>query len=180
MRHIYSLLFRLCGWSVKGSMPANIKKWVIIVAPHTSNWDFLVGLAARSILRLKAKYLAKKELFAFPFGWVFRALGGYPVDRSKNTNFVDAVVDIFNANDTFSIAITPEGTRSYVSKWKTGFYYIALKANIPIVMVAFDYANRQVLVEPPFYPTGDAERDIEYMKNYYRKIEGKNPDKGVR
>jgi 1-acyl-sn-glycerol-3-phosphate acyltransferase len=179
-RAIYAFFFRIFGWSTSGKVPKGLKKFVIIVAPHTSNWDFMVGLCARSILGLQnTKYIAKKELFVWPVGWLFRLLGGYPVDRSKNTNLVDATVDIFNSKDSFSIAITPEGTRSHVSKWKTGFYYIAQKAGIPIIMVAFDYAARQVRVEPPFYPTGDVDKDISYMMDYYRKVKGKNPAQGV-
>lgn len=151
----------------------------MIVAPHTSNWDFFVGLAARSILKLETKYLAKKELFRFPFGWIFRALGGFPVDRSKSNNFVDAVAELYAKHPVFSIAITPEGTRSYVPVWKTGFYYIAQKAQIPVVMVGFNYAKKEVAVEKPFYLTGNMEQDIEFMKDHFRKIPGKNPENGV-
>ncbi|MBL0343459.1 MAG: 1-acyl-sn-glycerol-3-phosphate acyltransferase [Bacteroidetes bacterium] len=151
----------------------------MIIAPHTSNWDFFLGLASRSVLGLETKYVAKKELFRFPFGWIFKNLGGYPVDRSKSNNFVDAVVEVFKTEPEFSICITPEGTRSYAPVWKTGFYYIAQKAGIPIVMVAFNYATKEVVVEPPFYLSGDIEKDFEFMKNYYRKVPGRNPKKGV-
>ena len=179
-RLISHLLFRLTGWKVTGSVPTTLHQYVMIVAPHTSNWDFFVGMAARSILKVNTKYVAKKELFRFPFGWIFRKLGGYPVDRSKNTNFVDAVVELLEKNPDFAICFTPEGTRSYVPKWKTGFYYIALKRKIPIIMVGFNYAKKEVAVETPFMPTGDVEKDMEYMLNYYRKIPGKFPEKGIR
>lgn len=152
----------------------------MIVAPHTSNWDFFVGLGARSILKLDTKYVAKKELFIFPFGWFFRKLGGYPVDRSKHTRFVEAVCDIYNSKERFGVAITPEGTRSYAPEWKTGFYYIANKLKIPVIMVAFNYEKKEVVLEEPFYITGDSEKDIAIMKNYYRNIPGKNPENGVR
>lgn len=151
----------------------------MIIAPHTSNWDFFLGLAARSVLNLDTRYAAKKELFKFPFGWIFKKLGGYPVDRSKSNNFVDAVAEVFKTQPEFSICLTPEGTRSYAPVWKTGFYYIAQKANLPVVMVAFNYAKKEVVVEPPYYLTGDVDKDIEFMKNYYRKIPGKNPENGV-
>ena len=181
MRTFYSLIFRIVGWKVSGSVPESLKQFVVIVAPHTSNWDFFVGLAARSLLRLDdTYYIAKKELFRAPFGWIFRKLGGFPVDRSRNTNLVDAVVELFNKYPKFSIAITPEGTRSYAPKWKTGFYYIALKAHIPIVMVGFNYAKKEVSVEPPFMPTGDVDADIEFMMSHYRKIPGKHPQMGVK
>lgn len=152
----------------------------MIVAPHTSNLDFLIGLAARSIMRLNTKYLAKKELFRFPYGWLFYALGGYPVDRSKNTNMVDKVIDIFNSHERFSICITPEGTRKYAPTWKTGFHKIALQGNLPIIMVAFDYATKTVYAEPPFYPTQNINDDIEKIKAYYRQFRGKNPENGVK
>lgn len=180
MKFLYRFFFNALGWKVKGRVPADLKKYVIIVAPHTSNWDFLVGLAARSILGIDSKYMAKKELFRFPFGWLFRKLGGYPVDRSKTNNFVDAVCDIFNSKEAFSIAITPEGTRSYSPKWKTGFYHIARQLQIPVIMVAFDYPSKTVRVETPMMLTGDIDREIESMQSYYRTIKGKNPELGVR
>lgn len=178
-RAIYKLIFKLTGWKVKGEISKSLSRYVMIVAPHTSNWDFFVGLAARSILNIDTKYVAKKELFRFPFGWMFKSLGGFPVDRSKHNNFVDAVCEIFKSKDQFSICITPEGTRSYNPQWKTGFYYIAVKSNIPIVIVGFDYSKKTVSVEEPFYPTGNIDNDIEYMKGYYRNLKGKIPDQGV-
>ena len=180
MRLIYKFLLWLFGWKVEGDVPKSLKQYVMIIAPHTSNWDFFVGLAARSILKLNVKYVAKKELFIFPFGWIFKKLGGYPVDRKKATNFVDAVSNLFATNERFSICFTPEGTRSYAPKWKTGFYYIALKANIPVVMVGFNYVEKLVRLEPAFYLTGDIEKDFAFMMNYYRKIPGKNPENGIR
>ena len=173
-------LFWIFGWKVRGQVPPDVKKFVLIVAPHTSNWDFFVGIAARSILKLESKYIAKKELFIFPFGWFFRKLGGYPVDRSKHTRLVESVIDIYKSKEAFSIAITPEGTRSYAPNWKSGFYYIAEKLNIPVVMVAFNYEKKEVVLEKPFYLTGNSEKDIAEMKNYYRNIPGKNPQNGVR
>jgi 1-acyl-sn-glycerol-3-phosphate acyltransferase len=175
----YTIIYKILGWKIKGSIAPEIKKYVMIVAPHTSNLDFFVGLAARSMLRLKTKYLAKKDLFKPPFGWIFYALGGFPVDRSKNTNMVDKVVEIFNQHDNFSICITPEGTRKYAAVWKTGFHKIALQAKIPIIMVAFDYATKTVYAEPPFYPSEDMQADLLKIKAYYRQFKGKNPENGV-
>lgn len=177
---ISRFLFMITGWKVNGSVPSGLRQYVIIVAPHTSNQDFFIGIAARSILRIDTKYIAKKELFKFPFGWLFRKLGGYPVDRTKNTNLVDAVVELFKKHPDFSIAITPEGTRSYAPKWKSGFYYIALKARIPIIMVGFNYAKKEVSVAPPFMPGGDIEKDMQIMMDHYRDIPGRFPDKGVK
>ena len=161
-------------------MPS-LKKFVLIVAPHTSNWDFFVGIAARSILRLKSKYLAKNSLFNIPVvGWLLSKLGGFPVDRSKNSNMVEQVAEMFSKKDRLVVTLTPEGTRSYVPKWKTGFYWIAHQANVPIVMVGFDYRNKTVEVKEPFYPTGDIEKDLPKILKYYRSIRGKYPENGVR
>lgn len=179
MKRFYSFCFRLFGWKLKGAKP-DLKKYIIIVAPHTSNWDFFVGLAARSMAEIKSQYLAKKSLFVIPIvGWFMRSVGGHPVDRSKRTNLVDQVVDVFNAQDEFVITITPEGTRSYNPEWKTGFYRIAAKAGVPIVMVAFDYQRKEVVINKPMYVTGDLDADIEKIKAYYRTIPGKYPEKGV-
>lgn len=176
-------MFWLFGWKVVGEKPSDIKKYIIVVAPHTSNVDFLVGVAARSISKLKSAYLGKKELFDLPLvGWFFKALGGIPVDRSKNTNLVDQVVEFLQSTDPdkeMAVCVTPEGTRSYAEKWKTGFWHIAENANIPIVMVGFDFARKVVEYKEPFY-TGDKEEDIEKMKAYFRTIKGKYPEMGVR
>jgi len=173
-RFLYQFFFRLAGWKISGSMPVE-KKYIIIVAPHTSNWDFMIGLCARSILRFDAKYLGKKELFRFPFGALFRWLGGVPVDRSKNVNMVDAVADLFNQHEKFIIAIAPEGTRKYVAQWKTGFYFIALKAKIPVVMASFDYPRKTIFISSAFYPTGDLNADMKTIFNFYRDKQGKFP-----
>jgi 1-acyl-sn-glycerol-3-phosphate acyltransferase len=175
----YGFWFRVFGWKVKGQLPPD-KKFVITVAPHTSNLDFPIGVAARNILHLKSHFLAKKSLFDIPLvGWLFKLLGGHPVDRKKKMNLVDQVVELFNQHEEFVMTVTPEGTRSYSPKWKTGFYYIALKAKVPIVMIGFDYGTKTVEVREPFHPTGDVEQDLEMMKAYYRTIKGYHPEKGV-
>ena len=180
MRFIFLFLFDLFGWKIIGSKP-DLKKYMIIVAPHTSNMDFFVGVAARSISRIRSAYLAKKSLFNIPLvGRLLRAMGGYPVDRSKRTNMVDQVVELYNGHEKFVMTITPEGTRSYNANWKTGFYRIAYNARVPIVMVAFDYERKIVQFREPFYPTGNLENDLEFIKAYYRNFKGKNPENGVR
>lgn len=173
-RLLYLFFFRLAGWKIEGLMPSE-KKYIIIVAPHTSNWDFMIGLCARSILRFDAKFLGKKELFRFPFGALFRWLGGVPVDRSKNVNLVDAVVNLFNERENFIVAIAPEGTRKYVPQWKTGFYYMALKAKVPIVMTAFDYPKKTVIINKPFYPSGNLSDDMKTIFDFFRDKQGKFP-----
>ncbi len=180
LRLIYLFFFKLFGWKVKGSFPADLKKYVVAVAPHTSSWDFPIGLAARSILRIpSARFLGKSQLFKPPFGWLFRALGGYPVERSTSHDMVDQVVKIFNDHDQFILALAPEGTRKKVEKFKTGFYYIAKKADIPIIPVGFDFEKKEVIVGQPFYPSHDVEADFESLYSFYRKVKGRNPELGV-
>jgi 1-acyl-sn-glycerol-3-phosphate acyltransferase len=173
--------FKLFGWKIEGAFPGeNVPKYIIIVAPHTSFYDYFIGVATRRICKIDSKYLGKAELFKFPpLGWFFRSMGGYPVDRSKNNNMVDAVVEIFNSKEKFSIALTPEGTRRKVYKWKTGFYHIAQKANVPVVKVAFDFGNRKVRVDKPLWVTGEKDMEILEMMKYFEGIKGKNPELGV-
>ena len=168
------------GWSVSGSMP-KLPKYLLVVAPHTSNWDFLVGLLYRAITDdFNPKYVGKKELFVWPIGYLFRALGGYSVERSKNTNFVDTMVSVYNSNEEFITTITPEGTRKFNEKWKTGFYYIAKKANIPVVKIGFDFKKKIIEINKPEYITKGVDETIKAYKNYFKQFEGKNPMDGVR
>ena len=177
MRFLYKLIFlRALKWKITGTMPDE-KKYIIVVAPHTSNFDFLIGLAVRSILGFKASYLGKKELFRWPFGWLFIKLGGYPVDRSKHTNLVDAVAAIFDKHEKFAIAIAPEGTRKYVKDWKSGFYYMSLKTKVPLVLTSFDYKKRTVFISEPYFPTGNKELDSTNILSFYAGHEGRFPKK---
>jgi 1-acyl-sn-glycerol-3-phosphate acyltransferase len=180
MRFICKIIFWLIGWKSVGEFEYELKKYVIIVAPHTSAWDFIVGLLARKVFRLeKAKYLGKQELFKPPFGFIFRWLGGYPVDRSHNRNMVDEVVKIFNSREEFGIALSPEGTRRKVDKLRTGFYNIAKNANVPIVMVGLDYENKRICFSKPLIVTDDPQYDFEQILNFFRPIKGKYPEKSL-
>jgi len=171
---IYKLIFfRLMRWEIVGKMNPNIEKSVMIVVPHTSWHDFYIGLFARGIIDLEMNYVAKKELFRFPFGAYFRWMGGAPLDRSGGKNIVDSIASIFKSREVFRLAIAPEGTRKKVTNWKTGFYYIALKAEVPIIPVAFDYSKKQVVLNKPFYPTGNIEADFEMLKSFYKGVVGK-------
>ena len=160
--------WRLAGWQIIGQTPQHLKKYVIIAAPHTSNWDFIIGLCVRSILGFRSHFLGKKPLFRPPLGWIFRILGGIPVDRSQRSNLVDVVSDLFNSRDSFVIAIAPEGTRTNVSDWKTGFYHISFKANVPIVRVKIDRKNKVVTVYEPYYIIGDLDQDMTMIKKVYK------------
>lgn len=180
MRWISTRLLKWLGWKQVGAFPNHLKKYVVIVAPHTSNWDFVIGLLFRKVLRLEhAKYLGKHQLFRPPFGFFFRWLGGYPVNRSASSNLVDQVVKIFNEHDEFVLALSPEGTRQRVDKLKTGFYNIARKANVPIIMVAFDYANRQLVISPPVETTENEQADFNRILAFFRPIAGKRPENGL-
>jgi len=168
--------FRWRGWSIPKYPPEHIRNYVLVVAPHTSNIDFFVGVAARKILRLKAKYLAKKELFKFPIRSLLLNLGGYPVNRSKSTSLVDYVVEQFKTVPNFAITVTPEGTRGKVEKWRTGFYHIATKAEVPIIMVGFDYKRKWVVMAEPFLPSGDMDSDFSRMHKFFGKIYPRHPE----
>ena len=147
---------------------------VIIVAPHTSNWDFILGVIIRGAMGFRANFLGKKSLFRKPFGFIFMWLGGIPVDRSSKRNLVDQVVAEAQKRSSFILAITPEGTRSKVEKWRTGFYYIALNANIPIVICQLDYEYREARFLAPLYPTGNLEVDMKFIKDQFMHIKGLN------
>ena len=176
----FQFWFWLFGWKVSGTVPKE-KKFLIIAAPHTSNWDFFVGLAAKHIVDLHSEFLGKQSLFTLPvIGWFMRSIGGHPVDRSRKTNLVDQVVELFNTHERFVLTIAPEGTRSYVPQWKTGFYHIANKAKVPIATVGFDYKRKVVEFKSLFYTTGDIDKDMEEILAYFRTIPGKHPEKGVR
>ncbi len=161
------------GWKINGFLDSEIKKCVLIVVPHTSWHDFYIGLLARGIIDLEINYVAKKELFIFPFKYYFKWMGGAPLNRFKNNNTVDNIVLIFKEKNKFRLAISPEGTRKKVKDWKTGFYFIALKAQVPIIPVAFDYENREVILHSAFYPTGKIEQDFKFLKLYYKGVKGK-------
>jgi len=180
LRRFYLFFLRKAGWKFVGHIPTDIQKFIAVVAPHTSNSDFIIGVAARSVLGLtRTRYLGKSQLFRFPYGFIFKMLGGYPVDRSRHNNMVDAVVEIFKEHEEFSIALAPEGTRSKVNKIKTGFYHIARKAAVPIVLVGFDYGTRSIIFKDPFYPTNDIESDFKMFIDFFAKMQGKVPEKGL-
>lgn len=165
----------ILGWKIVGNFHPEVKKYVLIGAPHTSWKDFFIALLSRTVEDANINLIAKKALFKFPFGFLLRAVGASPVDRSKSNNLVDAIVELFHSKEEFRLAISPEGTRKRVEKWKTGFYHIAKGANIPIVMYAFDFGNKQAKISAPFYPTDDMEADFKHFLNFYKDIKGAKP-----
>lgn len=179
MKQIVSkFILKLFGWKVAGQLPA-LKKYVAIVVPHTSSWDFIIGVLAKWSLNINVKFFGKKELFDSPLGFIFRALGGIPVDRFKNHNVVTQAVDEINKSDDFILVLSPEGTRQYVPEWRKGFYFIAMGANIPLLLCYIDYAQKEVGIGPLFYPTGNYAKDFEQIKDFYRDKKGKYPELGV-
>ncbi|WP_425422368.1 lysophospholipid acyltransferase family protein [Phaeodactylibacter xiamenensis] len=177
-RYISTMLLSWLGWRIVTAYEALPPKYVLIAVPHTSNWDFPVGLLARSALGLDIRYVGKASLFRPPLGWLFRWLGGYPVDRSRSTGYVDAVVDVFNEKEAFAMCIAPEGTRSRVDKLKSGFYYIALGAQVPIIMAGFDWQKKCITISAPFHPTGNKELDFSHIDAFFVGTTGKNPEQG--
>jgi 1-acyl-sn-glycerol-3-phosphate acyltransferase len=166
------------GWKITGDMDAKIKKSVLMILPHTSWHDFYIGLFARGIIGLEMHYVAKKELFRFPFGWYFKWMGGVPLDRTGNLNKVDAIVEVFKKRVIFRMAIAPEGTRTKVAELKSGFYYIAINANVPIIPVGFNYQKKEVSLGKPFYPTGDIDADVNVLARHFVNVNGKIPKNG--
>ena len=157
------ILNKVLGLKVKGGLPIN-DKYIISVVPHSSYFDLVVAVLIRTYSGLKIKFIGKKELFNPLTSFFFKFLGGIPVDRNKNENLVDAVVDLFKTNKIEILAIAPEGTRKKVNKWKTGFYYIALKAKLPILMVSFDYNRKEVKINNGYYPTGNIDNDFKELE----------------
>lgn len=154
---------------------------VLAVAPHTHWVDVMVGLAARQALNIQqAKFLGKKELFVWPLGWILRKLGGTPVDRFSKQGLVDQVVALFNANENFMLGLSPEGTRKRVDTLRTGFYYIAKKAGVPILPIGFDYANKQVIIGEAFFSGDDEAADLNKIISFYSQIQGKKPELDLR
>jgi 1-acyl-sn-glycerol-3-phosphate acyltransferase len=166
------------GWKIEGAFDGNIKKCVLMVIPHTSWHDFYLGIFTRGITGIEMNFIAKKELFRFPFGYYFHWMGGTPIDRTGSLNKVDAIATIFEKHTEFRLAIAPEGTRKKVNGVKTGFYYIALKANVPIVPIAFDFGNKMVNIGKPFHPTSNYETDLKNLLKHFEGVIGKVPEYG--
>lgn len=175
MSWLCRFLLKLFGWKVVNKLP-KIDKYMLIAAPHTSNWDFVVGIMSRFVAKTKISFLGKSSLFKPPFGWLFKSLGGIPVYRKKKLNMVEQMVQAFNERKQLIIAMAPEGTRSYIEHWKSGFYHIAHKAKVPIVLGGLDFKNKAIILGGKcFNPSGDIKRDMEIIRKFYEKIQGKIP-----
>ena len=181
MKKLISKLFlQIMGWKLVGEMPTGVKKAVLVCAPHTSNWDFPLALSAFTISRLNLKYFIKKSWFFFPFNYFFKATGGVPVDRTKNIGLVEAMTLKLKDEDEMIVAVPAEGTRSWVPKWKTGFYHIASGANVPLVMGFVDFKKKEVGFGPLVNLSGDFEKDMTLVQDFFsqkapRFVEKYNP-----
>lgn len=170
------LLYRCLGWK-KEITVEHPQKYIICLAPHTSNWDFVLGQLYSKAEGLRSNYLMKKEWFFWPLGMLFRRTGGIPVQRNKNTSMTDTLADVAMKSCEFHLTITPEGTRSLNPDWKKGFYFIATKARIPILLYALDYEKKLIRCTKSIMPTGDVERELKEIKQYFANTTAKYPEK---
>jgi 1-acyl-sn-glycerol-3-phosphate acyltransferase len=169
------LLLHTMGWKISLSFPLT-SKYVLIGAPHTSNWDFFYFLLLKWASGIKMNWIGKESLFHWPLGIVMRRLGGIPVDRNSSNHFVQQIVALFGHNEQLAMTIAPEGTRSKARYWKTGFYYIALGARVPISLGFIDYLEREVGIGPFFYPSGNIQDDFDIVRHFYANKTGKHPE----
>lgn len=170
---VAAFFFKISGWQVSGSLP-NLPKMIIIGAPHTTNWDFPLAMNLIFYLGIRFNWMAKAEFFVKPFSYVWDWLGGVPVDRSAANGTVGQTIEAIQARAKIVLAIAPEGTRSRVERWRTGFYHIAHGANIPIVPVLVDYGRKILTITEPFFPTGDVDTDLPLLQARFKGIRGKN------
>lgn len=171
---IARILIRVTGWKPDGVRPEP-KKYVLIAAPHTTNWDFIYLIAFAALFDIEIAWMGKHTLFRWPFGPIMRALGGVPVRRRKSEKLVTAMARTFDDHEQLGIVVPPEGTRAYVEYWKSGFYHIAMAADVPIVMSYLDYTKKLGGFGPAFFPSGDISEDMDAIRAFYEGREGKNP-----
>jgi 1-acyl-sn-glycerol-3-phosphate acyltransferase len=178
MRGFSRMMLRLMGWRAVGLTPAQLAehpKYVLIAAPHTSNWDFPITLMVCFVLEIRVYWMAKASLFIWPIGWLSRWLGGIPIDRSASHNTVQNTIDAFAARERLVIIVAPEGTRGKVTHWKTGFYHMAHGAGVPIGLAYLDFARKAGGIERMYTTTGDISADMEDIQQFYLGVTGKNP-----
>ena len=176
MRKFAQFLFRTFGWKIDENAPVGVKKAVIVVAPHTSNCDFIIGRLAFASYGIKVKLLIKKDLFFPPLGWILKGIGGIPVDRKKNNNITQFAVNLFEESEEMLMVFTPEGTRKRVDRWRSGFYWTAIDTGLPIVAHYIDYKTKTVGQFAPFAPTGDWEVDKLHFQNLYKDVNACHPE----
>lgn len=171
------LFFKVLKWKFCTEDFPEIKKLVLIIAPHTSNLDFLMGRLIYYVLGRKPHFLIKKQWFRFPIGWIIKSLGGVPIDRENSYRSIRDIIGHFQNNDEFILNITPEGTRSRVNRWKRGFYTIAINVNIPILPSYIDYRKKEIGIGKLFMPSGNYDEDMKYLKQFYKNRTARHPEK---
>jgi len=174
--NLCGLILRIAGWNVDITVP-DYPKVIICVAPHTSNWDFILGKLAYAAVGRKAGFMMKSSWFFFPLGHFFKSIGGVPVSRNGGSSLVETMIQRFNNSNRLAIAITPEGTRKLTSRWHTGFLQIAYATKVPVVLGAIDFKTKRISIVKEFYPTGDVGIDMRAIKDYYKSFSGLYPDK---
>lgn len=185
MKVLARFVLWISGWKVVGNWPEGLKKAVLIAIPHTSNWDLLYARAAFYIMDIPVKFTIKKEVMVGPLGWLIRILGGIAIDRKKvagkrKQTYTETMVSMLQNQDELVIMVTPEGTRSYAPRWKTGFYHIAMGAGVPVVIGYLDYRLKHAGIGPTIYPSGNIDLDIEKMREFGKSVTAKFPENGVR
>jgi 1-acyl-sn-glycerol-3-phosphate acyltransferase len=185
MKTLARLVFWISGWKIQGGWPEGLKKAVLIAIPHTSNWDLLYARAAFYLMDVPVKFTIKKEVMVGPLGWLIKSLGGIAIDRKRvsgkrKQTYTEAMITMLKEKEELVIMVTPEGTRSYAPRWKTGFYHIALGAEVPIVIGYLDYKKKQAGIGPVIYPNGLMSEQIEEMMAFGRGVVGKFPEQGIR
>jgi len=171
----FRLILRIFGWKIENILPQE-SRYVVIAAPHTSNWDFPLGICYILSAGVPFRFMGKDALFKWPQKYLFRALGGIGVDRNNKSKLTTRMAEFINSQDKIALALAPEGTRSKLTYWRTGFYYIALEAKIPIALAYFDYENRVIGIGKYFMPCGDIDADMDIIREFYKNIKGKHPD----
>lgn len=185
MKLLAKFVFWITGWKIAGGMPEGVKKAVLIAIPHTSNWDLLYARAAFYLMDVPVRFTIKKEIMVGPLGWLIKGLGGIAIDRKRipgkrKQTYTETMIQMLNESDELVVMVTPEGTRSYAPKWKSGFYHVALGSNVPILVGFLDYKTKTAGIGPVIIPNGEMEAQIEEMKAFGRGITGKYPDQGIR
>ncbi|MEO1435878.1 MAG: 1-acyl-sn-glycerol-3-phosphate acyltransferase [Bacteroidota bacterium] len=171
-------LLNISGWKINGDFP-DLKKYIIVGAPHTSNWDFVIAILLKFSRKLKANYIIKKEWLRSPFGWFFKLTGAIPVDRKKSEGKVEAIARTCKEAEQFVVGIAPEGTRQRVEKISYGFYHIAHLAQVPLVLIRMDFGNRMYDILPPFFLSGDMDADLEKILAVFQGVQGKHPEMSI-
>jgi len=183
LRALAALIFKIAGWSVNWKLPEGVHRCVMIAAPHTSNWDFFYARLAFYQLQIPLRFTVKKEWLRFPVGGLMRAMGAIGIDRTpknpgdERPSMTEAMAQLFTDNDRLVVMVTPEGTRKLRTEWKTGFYYVAVKAGVPVGLGYLDYQKKEAGVGKMVYPSGDRDKDLREIMDFYRPIVGKHPEK---